>query len=270
MMNAPLPEIGGIARTSLVTLFCRALETQRPDGMIRDEKALQLVRALDVDFSRLKPAAEDQITTVMRAVRFDRYAENFLHACPDGTVVEIGCGLDTRFSRVDNGRVHWFDVDLPEVIEIRRRFFSESTRYRFFAGSILDGEWIPAVRQQPGPCLFLAEGVLPYLEARDVEGLVGLLSREFPGSELVFDALSPLMIIVHNPQLAAMDVSARLRWGLSDPRKLVRWGCGVELLDAWHYFEDRNPRLGWRNLARFIPILARSAGVYRYRLGSPS
>jgi O-methyltransferase involved in polyketide biosynthesis len=59
---------------------------------------------------------------------FDVLVADFLRDHPEGTVVEIGCGLNTRFERLDNGRVHWFDLDLPDSIELRQRFFSDSDR----------------------------------------------------------------------------------------------------------------------------------------------
>ena len=59
---------------------------------------------------------------------FDRYVEDFLATHPRGTVVEIGCGLDTGFDRVDDGRVRWFDLDLPDAVALRWRFFDDEPR----------------------------------------------------------------------------------------------------------------------------------------------
>ena len=64
----------------------------------------------------------EQLTTILRNIKFERYARVFLASHPDAVVVHIGCGLDSRFERVDNGRVEWYDLDLPEVIELRRTF----------------------------------------------------------------------------------------------------------------------------------------------------
>jgi O-methyltransferase involved in polyketide biosynthesis len=77
--------------------------------------------------------------------------------------VEIGAGLNTRFERVGNGQAHWIDVDLPDVIELRRRFFADTGRRRMVAASVLDKAWLHDVRQSPGPYFFVAEAVLAYL-----------------------------------------------------------------------------------------------------------
>ncbi len=84
----------------------------------------------------------------------------FLKSSPDGVVVNIGCGLDSRFSRIDNGRVRFYDLDLPDVIGIKRRFFEETDRYHLIPSSVLDYDWIaPLLQACDVPFLFVAEGV---------------------------------------------------------------------------------------------------------------
>jgi O-methyltransferase involved in polyketide biosynthesis len=68
----------------------------------------------------------------------------FLSRHPQGTVVEIGAGLNTRFERLDNGAVHWFDLYLPDAVELRRRFLADSDRRKTLACSILDPDWVAA------------------------------------------------------------------------------------------------------------------------------
>ncbi len=267
MSGAIVPSLKGVPETLLLALHCRAVESERPDGMIRDPKALEILRSLDYDFSGKKLKGDDQVFTAMRARRFDRHARGFLETHPSGCVVEIGCGLDARFERLDNGRVTWFDLDLPAVIDLRRRFFQETERRRFLSASVLEYGWMTTVRRQPGPFLFLAEGVLPYFCETEVRELVVALRETFPGSELVCDANSPLLIRLHNPMLSSRRVSARLQWGLVAPSTMEAWADGIRLLDAWYYFEDREPRLGFVTLMRFLPPLARSASVLHLRLG---
>ena len=261
------PVLEGVPETLLLALQARAAETARPDGLIRDPKALETLRSLEYDFSRKRLKGDDQVTTAMRARRFDQHTRRFLEAHPSACVVEIGCGLDARFERLDNGQVTWFDLDLPAVIDLRRRFLHETARRRFLSGSVLDFGWTEAVRRHPGPTLFLAEGVFPYFSEAEVRQVVVGLRKTFPGSELVFDANTPLLIRLHNPKLSSRHVSARLQWGLDSPADVEAWSEGIRLLDAWHYFEDREPRLGWMRLMRFIPGLARAASDLHYRFG---
>ena len=116
--------LDGVAETLLITLYIRALESQRPDALIKDDKAVALVTQIGYDFSRFKQIRmdeDDKVSIVLRNREFDRQVRDFLSRHSDAVVVHIGCGLDSRFERVDNGRVEWYDLDLPEVIELRQQ-----------------------------------------------------------------------------------------------------------------------------------------------------
>lgn len=259
-----------VAETLLIALYARALEAQSPAPLVRDDRAVALVRQIDYDFSRYKLQAHDQVTTIMRVREFDRRAEAFLARHPEAVVVDIGCGLDTRFERVDNGRVEWYDLDLPEVIDLRRRLMDETARCRFVGCSVFDNAWLDTVSAHAGrPFLFLAEGVLPYFEETQVRRLVLTLKERFPGAELVCDGMTPFMIWLHDLKLSTSKVGARLHWGLKHGRDLESWGAGIRLLEEWFYFDRPEPRLGAAQLMRYIPPLARGVGIFHYRLGAP-
>jgi O-methyltransferase involved in polyketide biosynthesis len=266
------PNLNDVAETLLITLYTRALESRRPDALIKDEQAVALVERLDCDFTRLKLQKHDAIALIVRTREFDRQACEFLARKPDGVVVHIGCGLDSRFERVDNGRVEWFDLDLPEVVELRQRLIGErGGRYHLLSGSVLEPAWVEAVspyRQRP--FLFLAEGVLPYFKADQVKGLVLVMRQRFPGAELVCDAHTPFVVWTDNLQLAFSGVKARLRWGLKHGKDVQAWGQGIVLLEEWFYFDRPEPRLEPYRWMRLIPLLGRSTGIFHYRLGSPA
>lgn len=263
-----------VAETLLIALYARALEAQQPLPLVRDDKAALLVSQIDYDFTRFKLQGHDQVTTIMRLREFDRRTQDFLARHPDAVVVHIGCGLDTRFERVDNGTATWYDLDLPEVIALRRQLITETSRCRFIGCSIFEEAWLDVVSAHSGlPFLFLAEGVFPYFEEAQVKGLFLTLMERFPGSELVCDAMTPFMIRLHNLKLATSKVGARLHWGLAHGCAPESWvsasqaGDGIRLLDEWFYFDRPEPRLGATYLMRYCPPLAKGVGIYHYQLG---
>jgi O-methyltransferase involved in polyketide biosynthesis len=132
MSETSINDLSGVTETMLITVYIRAMETQRPDAMLRDHKAVELVSRMSDGFDRARriPMSEvNKTTLIMRNREFDRYAASFLARRPEGVVVHIGCGLDSRFERVDNGRVEWYDLDFPNVIELRRKLIgSEGKR----------------------------------------------------------------------------------------------------------------------------------------------
>jgi len=113
------------------------MESQRPDALIKDEKAVELVTRMSYNFARVRqiPMSEaNKLVIILRNREFDRYARDFLARRPDAVVVHIGCGLDSRFERVDNGRVEWYDLDFPDVIELRRKYLGDEGGALSFVG----------------------------------------------------------------------------------------------------------------------------------------
>ena len=262
--------LDGVSETLLMTLYVRARESQRPDGMIRDERAVAMVNQIACDFSRLRMQRHDEVAVIMRMRKFDGQVRNFLARNPDAVVVHIGCGLDTRFERVDDGRVAWFDLDMPDVIELRQKLIrDECDRYHTLSTSVFDDGWMETVDHlKPRPILFLAEGVFPYFEEAQVKSLFIKLRERFPGSELVCDAHTPFVIWADNLHLAFAKIKARLHWSIKQGRDVEGWAEGIRLLDEWNYYEDDESPLKAFRWVRFIPPLAKSSGIFHYRLGS--
>ncbi len=272
MSETPNQDLSGVAETLLMTLYIRAMESQRPDALIVDEKAVALVTQMSYDFDRVRQVhmdEEDKVTVILRNREFDRYARDFLARYPEAVVVHIGCGLDSRFERVDNGQVEWYDLDLPEVIELRRKFIGdERPRYHLLGCSAFDSAWLDAVSaHRQRPFLFLAEGVLMYFEEAQVKSLVLMLREHFPGAELVIDAFSPFLVRANNFRLTITKFGARYHWGIWRGQEIESWGTGIHLLDEWGYFDRPEPRLDHIRWMRHIPLLARVLRIYHFRLG---
>jgi O-methyltransferase involved in polyketide biosynthesis len=269
--------LSGVAETLLMTLYIRAMESQRPDALIKDEKAVALVAQMSYDFDRIKQIKmdeDDKVAVILRNREFDRYARDFLARHPEAVVVHIGCGFDSRFERVcseqpDNGRVEWYDLDLPEVIELRRKFIGdEGGRYHLLGCSAFDSAWLDTVSvHRPRLFLFLAEGVFMYFEVAQVKSLVLMLRDRFPGAELVFDAFSPFLVRANNLRLSITKFGARYHWGLRRGQELEGWGDGICLLDEWGYLDRPEPRLDHIRWMRHIPLLARVLRIYHFQLG---
>ncbi len=271
MSEIPNQGLSDMAETLLMPLYIRAIESQRPDALLKDEKAVSLVRQLDFDPSRIlaKIDEEVRVAIVLRNREFDRYVRDFLARCPEAVVVHIGCGLDARFERVDNGQVEWYDLDLPEVIQLRRKFIGgEGARYHLLACSVLDSAWLKAVSaHRQHPSLFLAEGVFMYFEEAQVKSLALTLKEYFPGADLVFDAFSPFFVWANNRRVDRTKVGVRSQWALKHAEDLEEWGDGICLLDQWFPFAQPEPRLARARWVRHIPLLAKTTGVFHYRLG---
>ncbi len=263
-----IADLSPVARTLLAPLACRAEESARPDAIIRDDRAREILARFEPgEIVPLKLEGADLIYTMMRARQFDRWAQAFLVAHPGGIVVDIGCGLDTRAARVDDGRRLWYGLDLPEVIALRRTLIPPGSREHLIEGSVTSGAWMNALAAERKPVLFIAEGVFCYLQELDLRRTFGILAERFPGSELAFDALTKFSIRLHNMHPLLRKAGAHLAWGLDSGKDLESWGGGIRLLEEWSYFGQNEPRLGFNNLIRYIPVMAKVNYLVRYRLG---
>jgi methyltransferase (TIGR00027 family) len=236
----------GARETLLITLQAKAAESAMPDSLLRDRFAADALRRIDQGSRHLKVGHDMTIGIALRAYILDRWTEAFLQRCPEATVVHLGCGLDSRIFRIDPGPgVRWFELDFPDVIALRQEIYPKRAGCAMIACSIVEPGWIeklPADR----PAMIVAEGVLPYLEERQVAQLLRRIADRFPAGEIAFDAYSSfaIQLLRFNPAIRA--TGACLQWALDDPAEMERQVPGLKLI------EDRSD---WdnRQVARMSP-----------------
>jgi O-methyltransferase involved in polyketide biosynthesis len=280
-----LTGIGDVAATSFLTLYCHALETRSDNPVLSDPKSVEITTELNKTLS-LSNHPLDRILVsgtldkrlvlhiALRAKKYDDYARDFLQRFPDGVVVNIGCGLDSRFLRIDNGRVVLYDLDLPEIIAIKKGFFKETERYHMIASSVLDPGWMAPLLRHKGPFLFMAEGVFMYLDGKDVRSLVLEIQKKFRGSELVCEVvnslwLRPLLkkILDYKMQRQVhLGKDAMFRSGIRDGREMEQWQSGIQFLDEWSYLDSGEKKLGWLRVLQHIKFIRKTQWTVHYLL----
>ncbi len=262
-----LGALSHVSETMWIPLYCRAIESQSKNPIIKDAKSVEIITSLKDQFSKsdrefYRRLAEGKLpsklpaTMALRTRRFDRYVENFLKANPDGIVVSLGCGLDTRFYRLDNGKVEWYEVDLPEVIKVKGLFMKNTDRFHFISSSVLDFSWLKAIRGRGRPVLFYAEGLFMYLPEEEVKKLVLKLVEAFPGAELVCEVVSKSTIKRMKAGWGRrkfrrnfhLEEDVVFIFGVDGAREMENWNPKIQFLDEWTYFDDREKKLGWFKL----------------------
>jgi len=261
-------ELGPVQETLLVPLLGRAMETRRK-GLVNDPKAVEIVERLDYDFDKWR-GGRSVVGATIRTRMFDEVVQRFLSKHPEGTIVELGCGLNTRFERLDNGRAHWFELDLPDTMTLRRRFFEDGPRRQMITGSVLDADWVARVAERGGPVCFVAEAVLIYFEAPEVQRVVGGLAARFSGAWLISDTTDSKTVDTQSEHDAMSKLSQQswFRWKCDDPKALQSWGLqfveSKTFLDASADIMRAMP-LMYRIMFRYLPFLVRSK-VQGYRI----
>lgn len=178
----------GVSETALLTLNARATEARRgKDRLIDDPMAVTLVDAIDFDFAKFGPTRQD---IAIRAQAFDAAATAYLSTHPAATVVALAEGLQTSFWRLEaalpQSRFRWLTVDLPPLIDIRKRLLPSSPRISVLAQSALDYSWMDSVDSSDG-VFITAEGLLMYLQPEQSLELIAECAKRFPGGQMLFD-----------------------------------------------------------------------------------
>lgn len=180
----------GVAQTTLVTLWYRASEALKDDGIIDDPVAIKVLSAMDYDFSGY--FGKPDITTASRSRYSDGIVRDFLDDNPEAQVIALGEGLETQFWRVDNGKVRWFTVDLPETIKVRERYFPAHERNIPVSCSALDPDWLEIIDRKR-PVFIIITGLLMYLKCDQVLQLLRRISDYVDHGELFMDVVSPFV-----------------------------------------------------------------------------
>jgi O-methyltransferase involved in polyketide biosynthesis len=230
-MQSEKVKLTGAQETTLATLYGKAMESRRPDSILNDYEADRALQRIDYDFSRLRIRRSDHTSLAVRAKAYDIWARQFIDANPECTVLHLGCGLDTRVYRVDPPpTVRWYDVDYPDVIDLRHRLFPPREGAHTVATSVTDPRLLDTIGGDT-PVLVVAEGLTPYLRA--VEGLAMLrrITEHFPSGEMLFDGYGRWGVWFLQRYGCVKASGAQLDWAIDDPREVERAVPGL-IFDA--------------------------------------
>jgi O-methyltransferase involved in polyketide biosynthesis len=209
--------------TLLIPLHSKATESRRPNPIFHDEKAQEIIERVDYDFARLNTPRKTTLTLCIRANKLDDYTRAFLSAHPQSVIVHLGCGLDSRCLRVSHVGAEWYDLDMPDVIELRRKFYPESATYHLISSSVTDLCWTELAPAHGRPVLVIAEGLLMYLSEAQVKALILKLREVYPGCELACDVVSKFTAQRVGRHQSLKQTGAVIQWGIDDAREIERW-----------------------------------------------
>lgn len=240
MSNKIKVELGDIQRTLFMPVWARAVETQKNKPILMDETAVKIIDSVDFDFSPMfKNVPEiSQIAWIARCKRFDIVVKDFIQKHPFGTIINIGCGLDTSYERINCNSVLWYDLDLPDVIALKKKFQGETYNRKFISGSFLDENWFEDISIRD-KVLFISTGVFVYFEESVIKDFLIRIAGKFSGSELFFDVTSPKGLEIANQviQKSGLDSRSFFKWGLTDKRIILSWDNRINLISSYYTYK---------------------------------
>ena len=237
--------------TLLICLRAKALESRSKNSILHDTEADKILHSVGYNFDKIEvfSSFDEDMPNVWRAKHIDDRVREFIVKHPDAVAVYLGCGLDTRIKRINPPEtVSWYDVDFPEVIDLRKKFFSQTSNYQMIASSVTESNWLNEIPNNR-PTVIIAEGVLEYIEPAEVEKLFRCLIDYFQHGQMIFDVMSKWIVKKARKQMQD-NFGTTHQWGVDDLQEISHFSDKLKLLNEISIFESpyrkRLPRRLWK------------------------
>jgi methyltransferase (TIGR00027 family) len=248
-----------VSKTAIATLRCRAIESEKRNPLIHDPMAVYCVERLS------ELASEDErvllfdrklLTSLtshiaLRARKYDAIANEFISNNAGCLVVNLGCGFDTRYWRINHDACEYVELDLPELIELKREVLKGRLDYDMMGVSVLDRAWMDAVNPDgKRKALLLAEGLFMYLPKPEVISLFRDISERFRDSKLVFEVVTEQytrgiwkkLVVTKMKRQLGYDAGSSYQFGIRNAREVESYGEGLKVIGEWSYADGPDVR----------------------------
>lgn len=242
-------QLTSIPETMLIPLWAKATEYNHPRPILSDPFAAEMIGQVDYDFTKFKGAKMSQVGVCVRAKLIDDETKEFLAQHPDAVVIQLGAGIDARYQRLGKPNVgHWYDLDLPEVIAIRRQLLPETEKNTYLSLSLFDEEWIKTVKKHNAPVLIILEGVLMYFDEEQVKTFFNMVCSQLNNTTILLEILA-YMLVKHakrHDAVSKTEHKAEFRWSILNTADMEQWHPHLHLSKEYYlsdYDQGRYPFL---------------------------
>ncbi len=234
----------GVADTLYIPLTARIYVSEHFPEYFRDDKAVSLKNEMPYEESASKPSEYFLMAGACRFYNTDRMVKTFLDRHEKCNIVNVGCGLETSYFRIDPapGKAIFYEMDLPEVIAARRKVLGESENDILLPGDMFDFSWAENI-DKGLPTLVTVIGVFQYFEEEKVIGFLKQLKEESPGVEVIFDAMTGKAIKYANDYIKKTGNNDAQLHFCADNGQSVADKCGMKLIEERPFFTDARKQL---------------------------
>ena len=214
--------MNSVNKTLYIPLYGKSFVSKK--GLfLNDKKAEEIWES---EGFQLKGKAKSKWLAYYMAIRsavFDQWLAEQMRAIPDSVIIHIGCGLDSRILRVGAEDHRWYDVDFPQVIEERKRYYTESDNYKMIKGDARDCCWLKDI-DECNSAIVVMEGVSMYLTTEEMQLLADALCNHFKKIELLVDCYTSFAAKMSKYRNPINEVGVTSVYGIDDPKVFERNG----------------------------------------------
>ncbi len=246
-------KFAAVESTMLIPLMIKANETRSKKPRIIDHKAVEIIEALEINDPTLDKFMSHE-GVVARTILFDRAVLKFIEKYPRAICINLACGLDDRFTRVDNGKITWYDLDLEDVIKVRKQFFEETDRRKIISGSMLEDDWVDLIQSKEN-VIVIMEGVLMYFSQEQVKKCFEIIGNNFPNATLVVELMCKKAAKMSSKHDTVKHTKASFNWGVDHGSEITQMFDNLDLISdiSFNVEMKKHSFRGW--LFGTIPVI---------------
>ena len=239
----------GVEKTMLLTLFAKAKHSQEKNHKFYDSKAIEVISKIDYDFSIAEKDKFMQLGTIARTIVLDEMVGDYINSHPECTIVNIASGMDTRFNRLDNGKINWYNVDLKNSANYRLKYIEDTDRVTTLAYSAMDPSWADEILIR-NDVLFIVEGLTMYLNQKDVEDIINIIDADFDKCTIFMEIMPPFSV-KNAKEKSIEDTNSKFIWGVEKGHELTafnpnfKWIKDVNLFDGVNVYKPHYRLITW-------------------------
>ena len=247
-------KLEGVEKTMLLTLFAKAQHSQEKNHKFYDRKAIEVISKIEYDFTIANKDKKMKMGVIGRTIVLDDMVSDYIKKHPHCTIINIASGMDTRFNRLDNGHIKWYNIDLENSANFRLKYIEDSDRVKTLAYSAMDEKWVNEIKIESGNVLVIIEGLTMYLQEKDVSDILKIISDNFMHCT-VFMEIMPPSSVKHTKEISVEETNSEFTWGLQKGHELLNINPNFKWIKDVNLFDGVNKYKPIFRLFTWIPMI---------------
>jgi O-methyltransferase involved in polyketide biosynthesis len=250
MQENDVLKLHGIEHTMLLPLWGRYTESKKRNGLIKDDKCIEIVTKLGLDFTDIAAQQHpvSRLSWIARAWNLDFELNRLSAAEKEITVVCLGCGLDTAFFRSTHSHRHWYDIDLLQVIELRKKLLGNVMHCTMISGSVLDPMSFQNIKIA-GTLVVLALGLLYYFTEAEVKQIFKNIASLTNHAKIIIDYCSEKGVAMANKMILQNCHGTKMFWFANNETQLRSLHPHIKVIESYPVFQKISPLLSEQEAA---------------------
>lgn len=245
----------GVEKTMFLTLFAKAQHSKEKNHKFYDRKAIEVVSKIDYDFTLADNDRFMKYDIIARTILLDEMVSDYIGTHPHSTIINIASGMDTRFDRIDNGLIRWYNIDLENSANLRLKYIRDSERVKTLAYSAMDPSWPNDIRIESGNVLIIIEGLTMYLQEKDISNMLKIISDNFRHCTIYAEIMPP--VCLENMAKSVEQTDSEYIWGVAEGSELLNINSNFKWIRDVNLFEGMDKYKPIIRLVSWLPFLRR-------------